>query len=322
MLFARETPSSVLYDDLHHFGGMSNVDAARVLLSARVGPGGTSPRDRVTSRTFLSRNVVHANPDDVNPAMFADFDVSAQTICSCVLRRHGNDRAALVEHYAGDAATRMEGALKSCGRDSQVYANEVARLSCVRLRSEPDRCALLLFLFCACGCLADASHAASLVEEFARRRLAQDISTVQDSVETAGSLAELADASQLGPRSLGLLRMIDGVGRPPILALEPSGSLVGSLAQGPGAVNDVEPDVSRQHLRIWREGERWLCQGLHSTNGTSIVSGADGEVISVEPPRSRQNAKFDYPPQELREGDTLCLGKSTRFLVMRIQHNG
>ena len=110
---------------------------------------------------------------------------------------------------------------------------------------------------------------------------------------------------------------MNGAARPPIHTLSPLDSTVGSLASGPGAVTDVDVDVSRRHLRIWQEDGRWLCQGLGSTNGTVLLSGADKSMKVVEPPKSERRGTC--PPVELGLGDILILGRTTRFLVMGIQ---
>ncbi len=314
MLFRRDTPSSVMFDDLRKFGGISNIEAARMLLSAKISYGGTSPRDRAEDRTYLSRNVVHLLPDDVDASQFADFEVSTLNVSSRLLARHGHDRRSIVEHYLGDVSSRMCTALNDWGRDSKLYSNELRRLSGANFRREEYRSTLLLMLFLVTGCLANAKEAVAVVEDYSRHRLSEDIETISDDYGP-----EAGQGMSLAPVTLGLLRLIGDVAYPPILPLNPNGTIVGSLADGPGAIWDVGGDVSRQHLRIWRNDDIWLCQGMHSTNGTTLISGVDGQPICVEPPRSKRSSKIEYPPQELREGDKLLLGTSTEFLVMRVK---
>lgn len=308
MPFFRETPSSVLYDDLHRFGGMSNIDAARILLSSRVTAGGQSPRDKAESRTYLSRNVVHVSPENVDPSSFAEFEGSTLTVSSRILAKQGHDRQAIVQHYATEAAQRMAKALAGYALDARVYLNEVTRLAHARLRSEKDRSSLLVMLFCITGCLADPERATGYVEDYARHKLVEDIATSTSDI----------DESSPETSSLGLIRVEGTALVPPIHPLEPQGTNVGSLASGAGAIRDVKADVSREHLRVWFDGDRWLCQGLHSTNGTRLTSGVTGETLVVEPPRTQRNESVDWPPQEIREGDRLRLGKSTDFLVVSV----
>lgn len=310
-MFASGTPSSVMYDDLRLFGGISNKDAARILLSARVSAGGKAPRDRVDSRTYLSREVVHVRPGSVDPYVFADFHASTRTICTRIVERANGSRDAVAAHYAGDAAHAMASTLVLHGLDGQLYLNESARLQGARLAREADRATLLVMLFCATGCLADPRSAVGVVEEYARHRLAQDLATF--SVATGHDRG--GDTS-----SLGLMRVEGDVAVSQVMPLSPEGTVIGTLASGESRITNVGLDVSRTHLRVWMEDGRWLCQGMGSTNGTVIESGgADKDTICVEPPRTLRSSGAIYPPQELREGDTLCLGKSTRFLVMRVR---
>ena len=309
-----DTPSSVLYADLRAFGGVSNRDAASVLLSDSVVIGGKTPRSRVDSRTYLSREVVHVTPDRVNPGVFTDFYVSTQTLFGRLLSRHSGEE--IVEHYVGLPAHNMSAVLLAYGQDAQVYNNEVARLRTARLQREQDRPLLLFMLFCIVGCLADVRRATQLVEEFAQRKLTLDLATITN----ATSLTSVTGSSPSTPL-LGLLRIVGGVAQPPIYPLMPEGSVIGAHAVGPGAITNVGSDVSRLHARVWREGDRWLCAGLSSTNGTSLVSGIDGSVVYVEPPRSQRVPGATYPAQELHEGDMLYLGRTT-FMVLRIQAPG
>lgn len=314
MLLSRETPSSVLFADLRSYGGITNKEAARILLSANITAGGKAPRDRIESRTYLSREVVHVSPKNVNPTIFADFYGSTQTLCSKVVSRvGGQDRyAGVTHHYANEAASKMCHVLASHGLDEQLYRNECARLMRVRLKSERDRHLLLFMLFCITGCLSDIRNATVYVEDFAHQKLALDLATVSVDLDAS----ELGDSAE--DSALGLLRLVGNSAQPPILPLNPEGTMVGALATGPNAVTNVGADVSRTHARIWLEDERWLVCGLKSTNGTTLTLGATDEVISVEPPASRRTRKIDYPPQEIHEGDILCFGSNTRYLVLRV----
>ena len=102
------------------------------------------------------------------------------------------------------------------------------------------------------------------------------------------------------------------------LATDAAGSIIGSLASGPAAITDVDADVSREHARIYRTGQHWYIVGLNSTNGTSVISGADKVVRTVEPPRGERPRGYEPEPMEILPSDTICLGASTRFMVMPI----
>ena len=90
---------------------------------------------------------------------------------------------------------------------------------------------------------------------------------------------------------------------------------IGALALGPDDINDVEPDVSGHHLRVWcNEAGRWCVQGLGSSNGTVLISGEDGSETVVEPARSGASACAE--PVEVHAGDELVLAGSTRFMLI------
>lgn len=210
MFLQRDTPSSVMYSDLRSYGGLSNKEAAAILLSARLTASGKAPRDRIESRTYLSRDIVHARPNSVNPSIFADFYASSQTICSRIVNHRGGRKATseILAHYTGPAADLMAKALTAYSLDANVYLNEVTRIQSVRLRSERDRPLLAIMLFCVTGCLADATEATRVIEEFAHHKLAQDLATVSVDVDSDCE-------RELVASSLGLLRMHGNVALPP-----------------------------------------------------------------------------------------------------------
>lgn len=80
----------------------------------------------------------------------------------------------------------------------------------------------------------------------------------------------------------------------------------------------MDGDVSRRHLRVWAEDGRWWAQGLGSTNGSTLISGDTRETRVIEPARVDRERGADYPPVEILNSDTLCLGATTQFLVMQM----
>ena len=79
---------------------------------------------------------------------------------------------------------------------------------------------------------------------------------------------------------------------------------------GVQCIADVDADVSRNHAYIWQDGEHWYLRDLGSTNGTRLVSGGDGSERAVG--RSVEEAP------ELFASDIICLGATTRFMVMPV----
>lgn len=56
------TPSSAMFGDLRRFCGIAHRDAARLLLNRTALYGGKSLQQRIDDKTFLSREIVHAQP--------------------------------------------------------------------------------------------------------------------------------------------------------------------------------------------------------------------------------------------------------------------
>lgn len=318
-----DTPSSVMYADLKAHARLSNRETARLLLNGDFLSGGTPIRDRVdVDRTFLSREVVHALPGEIPAEAFGDIAQAALSIAARAASKADagpaeSDAAACLDaHYRGPAARAMREALDACGADGTAYGNAVEQISRIPLERERDRGTLLLMLFLATGCLGEPARAANVVEGYLASRLSTEMHTTETGVGTGTLEVPVAAA----PVRLGLMRVIDGLVKPPLhpLSVEPGGTVIGQLATGPGDISDVDGDVSRSHLRVWLDAGRWLAQGLGSTNGSAVISGDDRSVRVIEPPRSQRVPGETYPPVRLLNSDVLCLGASTRFLVMQM----
>lgn len=312
------TPSSKMYSDLREFGGITNRDAARTLISPTACYGDMLLSSRILDRPFLSTKIVHAKPGSLGASCFQDFGVSSQTLYARILKSLGDvdARERASAHYAGPAVQRMCSALAACGLDENIYTNTVRRIEAARLAAESDRGVLFLHLFIACGCLGDSAAAALSTERFIEGKLSAALSTQSASAANA----RCTRREPQGPRRVGLLRIIDGAAKPPlhVVSTAPEGTVIGSLANGAGDIADVDPSVSRRHLRVWREGGAWLARGLGSTNGSYLVSGETRERITIEPPKSERPADEDWPAVQISNSDMLCLGASTRFLVMAL----
>lgn len=311
---AAETPSSVMYADFRRFGGIAHRDTAQILLDTSVCIGGRSLKQRIDDRTFLSREIVHADPAQLHPEFFADFTVSAKRIAAKLIAARGGRQAGcseVIAHYRGAAATCMRDALAEAGIDPMPYANTVRKVMSLHLELESDRALLLVMLFTVTGCLADPREAVETVDAFATAELNATLDTLVTS-DGAHNLRE----TEPDRTRLGLVRLVGGAFRLPIheLSEAPDGTVIGCLPDGDASIADVDVDVSRRHARIWREGDRWLVADLGSTNGTSVVSGADKSVHVV----SAGNGPGESLPFELRNSDILCLGATTRFLVMKL----
>lgn len=311
------TPTAYLFDELRQQAGISNRDAALILLSTRPIYAGRSPRDRIGERTFLSREVVHVTPNKINPAIYGDFSQSAQTITSRLAGIHGwgdKAHAQVISRYAGEAATNMVRMLDAYGREGRIYANTVMRVESLRLSRESDRAVLLVLAFVVAGCLADPRAVSEEVERFTREKLAREMGTLI-SDPTPRAQQTMFDGA---PNLLGLVRVVSGSIRPPIYPLSqgPKGTVIGSIPSEGSSITDVEVDVSRQHLVVWHQDGGWWCQGLQSTNGTFLIRGTTKGLVRVEEPRSSRTTAS--VPVAISAGDTLCLGRRTRFLVIQM----
>ena len=315
----RETPSAVMFDDLRRFGGITNRDAAWLLLNSKPTNEGKSLRDRVDSRTFLSRTIVHSEPGAIHPEQFRAFDVSTQNIIArMAANRSGSAdvRADIACHYRTEAAQAMADALRAWDLDDRLYLNAVAFIAATDL-PEGDHAVLYLMLFIVVGCLGDPQQAVAYTEHFANGKMGYGIRTPDTVIgERASAPAPSAEAVRLG-----LIRLVDQATKPPVHLLDATeeGTVIGSFAAGDNIISDVDLDVSRRHLRIWSDGSgRWFAQGLDSTNGTTLISGADRTERFVERPRSLREEGPGDPPVELHPGDMLRLGANTTFLAVRV----
>lgn len=320
----RETPSSVMYADLKAFGHIKNADLASILMRPDARLGGDVIANRIQVRSFLSREIVRAEPGALPAGCFADLASSSLTVYAR-LRSGASGRAGLSpdeirSHYLGPAASAMREALAACGLDDRLYANALGAFRSARVPDGRDKGALYLMLFIAAGCSGNVPAAVGVVERFAAGKLAASLRTVETGFEPGAEVLGGGGAGEAEGRVLALMRVVDGVPSAVVhrLSTAPEGSVIGILATGERDVTDVAPDVSRRHLRIWREGGTWLAQGLGSTNGTAIISGATGALTVIEPPRAQRVAGAVYPPVPLADNDVLCLGATTRFLVMTV----
>ena len=305
---AADTPSSVMYTDLRQFGCIPHRDTASILLDGNVTIGGKPLGTRIGDRTFLSREIVHAKPGSLHPELYTDFTQSAKAITARLIAARGGGQAGcseVIAHYRGGAATCLCHALSDCGIDPMPYSNAVRKIMSLHLEVESDRALLLVMLFLIIGSLADPRRAVEHIDAFAARELSASLDTLVGDGEAHAPAQERTEE----PR-LGLVRLVAGAFRPPIheLTCAPTGTIIGCLPSGTDGIADVDADVSRQHVRIWRDGGHWLVRDLQSTNGTRVISGADKTVHAVD----------GAQPYELRNSDILCLGATTRFLVMKL----
>ena len=315
------SPSSVMYADFKDFG-LKNRDAALILLDCDRSFGDTTMRDRIESRTRLSRAIVHVAPGGVSKGLFNDFAESSQTIMSRISsmmkeRRETEVTRKIAVHYAGPAAQDMQTALREYGIDESMYRNAVNRISNMGLVGEADRALLYLMLFVVTGCTGDPRMAVDEVESFSSNRVGATYRTTEASFDDYRE-DDIGEDDYV----LGLMRIVGGKlkGTNGLYRIEPteSGTEIGALASGANSITDVDEDVSRHHARIYKQGRSYYIVGLKSTNGITVISGEDKVERVVEPPKRERPRDYVAQPFEIFPTDTICLGVSTRFMVMPI----
>ena len=304
-----ETPSSVMYADLRAFAGLSNRDVAHAILSDAPAAGGKIPRLRVDDKTFLSRSVVHVRPSEVRSDLFADFLQTIPSLAARIIKAQGTRPT--LDHYRGEACCAMCRALSDYHINQQAYRNVVSQVMLTGAQ-EDDQALLLIMLFVSCGSLADPLAAGDLVRTYGSQRLGISFDT---------QASEVAGETPIAPKptGLGLLRIVDGIAKPPIYPIDegPEGTVIGYLPTGNHAIADVAMDVSQSHLRIFKQDDGWYAQDLGSRNGTVLISGAD-KSISVLGEARKNPPATEGAPVRIENSDRLRLGSSTVFLVMSI----
>jgi hypothetical protein len=312
------TPSGTMFQLFKQRMQLSNKDVARVLLSDQASYGGQSPRMRIDERTFLSREVVHAEPRKFSESFFTDFSQSVPKLYVMMSRKNARDgfdeRAYQI--FSDEAVDDMKTALAKYGQDPALYENTVGRIQEMDLPIA-NKTLLLMFLFVVSGCLGDCAAAVQKTQDFSMRVSSNAFAT---SVAYEGEMPE----QQFSDVRLGLCRIVGGSLKLPVhaLSIEPEGTEIGSMATADNSITDVDATVSRHHLRVYRdEAGDWYAVGLGSTNGTTVVRGEDKSEQVIEAPREERSRGQEPAPVRIYPSDILCLAGSTRFVVLEISGN-
>lgn len=292
--------------------GISNRDAANLLLNTSLSFDGKPLSDRINESSQLSRRIVHTTPGEIPMGLFNNFHIAVPQLEQHLLKRMaihdfaGSDERAYEELLSRASTTwidAMSEALRACNGDDSLYHNMAAYIRHADLPQERSRLALYLMLFVVTGCTGKAKTASTITIDYAASILGADFHTAQ-SVITAATPEVVDDIG------LGLVRIVDDhiQAGSRLHVLDPTGTEVGLLPTAKHTVTDVGEDVSRRHALIWRENSQWYLRDLGSTNGTRLISGSTGEELVVG---SDDNAAVQLAPT-----DIICLGASTRFIVM------
>lgn len=287
---------------------LSHRALSQIILSGRPQPNGLSPRQMAANTSWLSRSVVHAPTDLLQNRYFADFRSSARRVHSRLNKAHVTD----VEIFRVIGATNlMASALGTQDQSGIVYRNALARLLANPDISDATRARAALILTITACCTGNVAKAIDLASGYiytdghAQSRFTPQPNAI-DALSDAIGIPQKTPSTNL----IGLIRLIDGrvASNPYIIPATGAGAVIGALALGPSAIANVAPDVSAEHLHVWREKDRWLACDLGSINGTTLLP-ADGGS-----PRLLVSGEA----VELHPGDNLRLGSVTTFAVVAV----
>ena len=101
---AAETPCSVLYNDIRSFGGLKHLEIARMLINGNSYLGSTLLEKCSSNRSYLTRYIVHREPDQCAPGIYNDLTVSTLNLAAAISNKLGGGERAyreISEHYGG-----------------------------------------------------------------------------------------------------------------------------------------------------------------------------------------------------------------------------
>lgn len=160
---AAETPCSVLYNDIRSFGGLRHLEIARMLINGNSYLGSTLLEKCSSNRSYLTRYIVHREPDQCAPAIYSDFAVTTLNLSAAICSKLGGGESAyqaIAEHYRGPTANEMMSALASYKLDSRLYANALNHIDNFDGNAVREKSTLYLMLFVATGALAHMTQSA------------------------------------------------------------------------------------------------------------------------------------------------------------------
>ena len=311
----KDTPSAVMYGKLKSFV-ISNRQAANILMNAMLTFDGRMLRDRINESSQLSRRIVHTLPGELPIGLFNSFPITCPQLYRMTIEKiaiarcggdHGQARLVLDDELKGECHELMLQALRKCEVDDAMYRNMASYIEHADLPSEDNRTLLRMMMFVITGCLGNPRTASVLVVDYATNILGADFNTAQSVIST--SMAPTDDQPDI---LLGLVRIVDGHIKADarMHMLNPEGTELGLLPSAKHVVADVDADVSRSHAFIWRDRGAWYIRDLGSKNGTRVISGSDGSEVTV--------GVNPAEPTPIAATDIVCLGATTRFMVMPV----
>ena len=302
------TPCGALFDAMKRFGGVSHSETAALILSGRPLADGRSAISRASEDpTWLSRYIVHAPIETIQPQYFATPSLSAMRLIARLKlsKAKGDKSKDILEILESSACPMMMAALERSGQNSQICTNVLARFSATEGLSHSEREEVTMILLVAAAVFGNARRAVDYTLAYSKKAWG----AVADCTPLAEALP-IAQNEQASPlRPIGLMRVDGGYTTGVPIWIDPEeGSIeIGSMAFGENDIADVGPHVSARHARIsCEQSGAWTLEDLESTNGTVLVGGGGGEEVECAP----------GVPQKLNPGDEIRLAGETRFIVL------
>lgn len=310
-----KTPSATVYAELKRLG-VSNHDAASVLMNTQLTFDGKPLSARIEESSQLSRRIVNTMPGEVARGLFRSFETTCPQLAQTIIEGIATSRfkgdfdlaaAEVCTRLTGPAADEMARSLAAFGIDDSIYRNMVAFIERAELPDEKERATLHLMMLVVTGCLGSPRNASIIVTNYVTEVVGTDFNTAQAVITSRDG--DESGSTDEGEPLIGLVRVVDGriKAGSNLHVLSPEGSEIGLLPESRHPITDVGEDASRRHAHVWREDGRWLIEDLGSTNGTAVVSGATGEETVL-----------GEDPVEIAPTDLVRLGTQTCFMVMPV----
>ena len=267
---------------------------------------------RIEDSSQLTRRVVHVDPGEIPVGLFNNFQIVCPQLHRRLLAKLATDHhcsedeasAELYDLLRNQGSTRMLQALATWSIDGAMYRNMLVYIDHADLTQQRDQSLLMLMLFVITGCTGNPHTASLIVVDYATNVLGADYHTAQTICVPRDNTPEEKSVT------LGLVRIHHGhiLKGTPMHVLNPAGTIIGLMPHAKHTVVDVGEDVSLEHALVWRADDgRWYIRDLDSTNGTRVMSRATDTTVEVHD-----------NPIAIDVTDTICLGTSTRFLVLPI----
>lgn len=318
------TPCGVLYQSL----GMAIKDIkydeidSRIISRDPIDNKGRSPFERITTTsTFRTREIIQKNPHELDSRLFRKLHLAVLDTIS-YLKHCGLDNKAIVDFFSGDAADIMIDSLKFYGFDHHIFRNA---MNDIIVNNDPKsiECATaVMTLFMATSFNSDPKTAFSIFLTTMKSHypnLGLDTKLLDDSPSPKSIETDIGKETSSYPL-LALVRYFsnDTLGTT-FYRLNPGedGTVVGRVSTGNHAINDVDSSVSRRHLLIQRDKNKWYAKGLNSTNGSSLLH-PDGRLDIIETPKGSPS-EAELKTVRIQANDILRLGPNTQFLVTEIK---